>query len=96
LTFDLIKANLYGMFSIIPILIISFPIILSGKTVLTKFKKDLLIYYKDNGYLNPFWLVLLLINYIGIILHELIHGITWAKYTKDGFKSIRFGYFGNS
>jgi hypothetical protein len=28
---------------------------------------------------------------IGIILHELIHGITWAKYTKDGFKSIRFG-----
>jgi hypothetical protein len=30
---------------------------------------------------------------IGIILHELIHGITWAKYTKDGFKSIRFEYF---
>jgi hypothetical protein len=29
---------------------------------------------------------------IGIILHELIHGITWAKYTKDGFKSIRFEY----
>jgi hypothetical protein len=28
-----------------------------------------------------------------IILHELIHGITWAKYTKDGFKSIRFEYF---
>jgi hypothetical protein len=26
-------------------------------------------------------------------LHELIHGITWAKYTKDGFKSIRFEYF---
>jgi hypothetical protein len=25
------------------------------------------------------------------IMHELIHGITWAKYTKDGFKSIRFG-----
>jgi hypothetical protein len=49
------------MFSIIPILIIYLiPIILSGKTVLTKKNlKDLLIYYKDNGYLNPFWLVLL-------------------------------------
>jgi hypothetical protein len=60
LTFDLIKANLYGMFSIIPILIIYLiPIILSGKTVLTKKNlKDLLIYYKDNGYLT-FWLVLL-------------------------------------
>jgi hypothetical protein len=44
------------MFSIIPILIIYLiPIILSGKTVLTKKNlKDLLIYYKDNGYLNPF------------------------------------------
>jgi hypothetical protein len=45
-----------------------------------------LIYYKDNGYLNPFLVGLTLT--IGIILHELIHGITWAKYTKDGFKSI--------
>jgi hypothetical protein len=34
---------------------------------------------------------IVLIATIGIILHELIHGITWAKYTKDGFKSIRFG-----
>jgi len=28
---------------------------------------------------------------IGIIIHELIHGITWAKYTEQGFKSIKFG-----
>jgi hypothetical protein len=34
---------------------------------------------------------IVLIALTGIILHELIHGITWAKYTKDGFKSIRFG-----
>jgi hypothetical protein len=86
------------MFSIIPILIIYLiPIILSGKTVLTKKNlKDLLIYYKDNGYLNPFgWFYCTNALTIGIILHELIHGITWAKYTKDGFKSIRFEY-GNS
>jgi hypothetical protein len=80
------------MFSIIPILIIYLiPYYLSGKTVLTKKNlKDLLIYYKDNGYLNPGFIVLIKLT-IGIILHELIHGITWAKYTKDGFKSIRFG-----
>jgi hypothetical protein len=59
LTFDLIKANLYGMFSL-NFNHLSHSIILSGKTVLTKKNlKDLLIYYKDNGYLNPFWLVLL-------------------------------------
>lgn len=28
---------------------------------------------------------------IGIVLHELIHGITWALFAKKGFKSIRFG-----
>ncbi len=28
---------------------------------------------------------------LGIVLHELIHGITWAKFAKKGFKSIKFG-----
>lgn len=27
----------------------------------------------------------------GIVLHELVHGITWAIFCKKGFKSIRFG-----
>ncbi|BDD08061.1 hypothetical protein FUAX_04930 [Fulvitalea axinellae] len=28
---------------------------------------------------------------LGIIIHELIHGITWARFAKNGFKSIKFG-----
>ncbi len=28
---------------------------------------------------------------IGIVVHELIHGIIWAIYTKNGIKSIKFG-----
>jgi hypothetical protein len=28
---------------------------------------------------------------LGIIVHELIHGITWAKFADNGFKSIKFG-----
>ncbi len=28
---------------------------------------------------------------IGIILHELIHGITWSKFSSAGLKSIKFG-----
>jgi len=28
---------------------------------------------------------------VGIVFHELIHGISWAKFTKHGFKSITFG-----
>lgn len=28
---------------------------------------------------------------VGIVVHELIHGLTWAKFAKTGFKSISFG-----
>ncbi|NPE44858.1 MULTISPECIES: DUF3267 domain-containing protein [Sphingobacterium] len=28
---------------------------------------------------------------IGVAVHELIHGITWSCYTKNGFRSIKFG-----
>jgi len=27
----------------------------------------------------------------GVILHELLHGLTWAIFTKQGFKQIKFG-----
>jgi len=28
---------------------------------------------------------------IGIILHEILHGLTWAVFTKGGFRQIKFG-----
>ena len=28
---------------------------------------------------------------MGVFAHEFIHGITWALFTKDGFKSIKYG-----
>ena len=31
----------------------------------------------------------------GIILHELIHGITWSKFAKHGYKSIKYGIIWN-
>jgi hypothetical protein len=33
----------------------------------------------------------IIILLLGMIVHELIHGITWSLYTKNGFKSIKFG-----
>lgn len=37
-------------------------------------------------------LFLVVIAYLGgIIIHELIHGITWARYAPGGWKSISFG-----
>lgn len=34
------------------------------------------------------WLIAFL---VGIVVHELLHGITWAYYAKNGWKSISFG-----
>lgn len=41
--------------------------------------------------LLPKWWISLIIFIIGIVLHELIHGISWSFFTKNGFKSIKFG-----
>lgn len=35
--------------------------------------------------------IIMLIMIVGIVVHELIHGITWAMYCQNGWRSIRFG-----
>lgn len=36
--------------------------------------------------------VLLIVSMlVGIVVHELIHGLTWSFFTKDGWKSVEFG-----
>jgi hypothetical protein len=40
------------------------------------------------GYGMP---IIISVMIIGIVAHELIHGITWALFAKKGFKSIQFG-----
>lgn len=91
LTFDLMKANLYAIVAIIPVLILyGVPFFLLWRN---SFIKVALKSFIDNHNLG-IWgnaISILLVMTIGIIAHELIHGITWARYTKNGFKSITFG-----
>ena len=91
LTFDLMKANLYAIFAIIPVLILyGVPFFLLWRN---SFSKMALKSFIDNHNLG-IWgnaISILLVMTIGIVAHELIHGITWARYTKNGFKSITFG-----
>lgn len=37
------------------------------------------------------YIMLIVVLIVGTVVHELIHGLTWAKYAKSGFKSISFG-----
>ena len=39
--------------------------------------------------INPLWFAVIVI--VGLLVHELIHGIAWAIFAKNGFKSISFG-----
>jgi hypothetical protein len=55
------------------------------------------IIWSDRIKSGAFWEILdpsifFLISLVaGIALHEFIHGIFWSLYTKEGFKSIKFG-----
>jgi len=91
LTIDLLKANLYAIFAIIPILIIyGLPFYFLWRNTFSKIALKSFINEFSFGILGNFISILLVIT-VGTVLHELIHGITWAKYTENGFKSIRFG-----
>jgi len=91
LTIDLLKANLYAIFAIIPILIIyGLPFCFLWRNTFSKIALKSFINEFSFGILGNFISILLVIT-VGTVLHELIHGITWAKYTENGFKSIRFG-----
>ncbi len=74
------KANLYAFFLFFPIILIF-----------------LLPYALIWGYesfelgKNIFMHFMLPILILGIVVHEFLHGVTWAFYAKNGFKSIRFG-----
>ena len=37
------------------------------------------------------WGITFILAIIGIVVHELIHGLTWACFAKNGWKSISFG-----
>ena len=91
LTLDIMKANLYAIVAIIPVLILyGVPFVLLWRHTFTKVALKSLIDSYNLGIWGNMSVILLVIT-IGIITHELIHGITWAMFTKNGFKSIKVG-----
>jgi len=89
LTISLAWANIFGILIILPIgLIFGLPYYFLWEPQIS------IKEYLDNAGLQVFGLGILMffgIMLFGIVLHELIHGIVWAKYAKNGFKSIKFG-----
>ena len=89
LTIDLVWANVFGVLILIPIgLLFGLPFYFIWKPQL-----DIKQYLDSTGPLGAGlgFLLIFGILILGIVLHELIHGIIWAKFAKEGFKSIKFG-----
>jgi hypothetical protein len=88
---DLLKANKFGLKVLLITLLGSILLfyIIWHNSFLSKLKGLL----ETDGVLNFItgFLVLILVMGIGIVTHELIHGIFWAIFAKDGFRSIKFG-----
>ncbi len=82
-TISIGKANLYSLLMIIPmtaIYLVPYILIWDFHSFETGRKE----------FMNLF--IYILIG--GIIIHEFLHGITWAVFAKKGFRSIKFGLNG--
>jgi uncharacterized membrane protein YvlD (DUF360 family) len=89
LTIDLVWANVFGILILIPIVLIfglPYYLLWHPKMEIKDFMDNLLPQDAALGGLSVFGILIL-----GIIVHELIHGIVWSRFAKGGFRSIKFG-----
>ncbi len=89
LIIDIVKANIYAGLMLIPILIVfGMPYyMLWGADIDLKVIVDSIspkLLFSNGG-------IYFGVAMLGIVAHELIHGLTWLPFTKHGFKSIKFG-----
>lgn len=93
LTFDLAKLNLYGFIASTPITliyVIPFYLIWSQEFSIQGLKKmELKKELVEYAFGYSFSIVFIML--LGIVIHELIHGITFSFFIKTGFKAIKFG-----
>lgn len=89
LTVDLVWANIFAFLILIPIILIfGLPYYLIWSSNMS-FKNMI-----DSAVPQDIafgGIIIFSILILGIIVHELIHGIAWAKFADNGFKSIKFG-----
>jgi hypothetical protein len=92
LTINMVRANVFGFLIIIPVVIfygLPFYFIWREK-IINHNLKDVLANQLPNGMVAGLLTAVIVIA-LGIVIHELIHGIIFAKYAENGYKSIKFG-----
>ncbi len=86
-TVNIYWANVFAVLIILPILF------LFGLPYFFIWEEQILSSLKDGmdnaATIDVLWVFVWLIG--GIVVHELIHGLVWARFASKGFKSIKFG-----
>ena len=91
ITVTVAQANVRALAFILPILVLySLPYLLlwHGQFSWDNLK-EFAGAYRDNLVYYPFLTVAVIV--VGVVVHELLHGITWALFCKNGLRSISFG-----
>jgi len=92
-TISFVNANLYAILGIIPIaLIMGLPFYLIWNDSLTSGSFSLSTEAFARNYLWEGAPVILIALLVGIVVHELIHGITWFAVSGNSWKTIKFGF----
>ena len=82
LTIGIVKANVYAILMVLPLClftVIPFILVNRGK-----------LYFAGNPLITSVLFVITLV--VLVVVHELIHGLTWSIFAEDHFKSIEFGF----
>jgi hypothetical protein len=85
------KANMRALFFVLPTLLIyiaTYVLIWPEQFSLSSLK-SLVAVYKTWMVFSPFVLILVIV--FGAILHEMLHGYTWAFFCEHGLESIEYG-----
>ncbi len=92
LIINIVWANVFGILILIPIvLLFGLPYFMVWGNDFTIESLKVFINGLTPSLVAIYIALALLIMIIGIVIHELIHGVLWANYAKKGFKSIKFG-----
>ncbi|MCA6431340.1 MAG: DUF3267 domain-containing protein [Cytophagales bacterium] len=86
-TISFLKANLLGIFcGLLPVFVLgSIYYLVWGYSEINR-TNSIKIISGSWGYL-----ILLTIIALGVVFHELIHGLTWARFATNGVKSVKYG-----
>jgi len=91
-TISLAKANIYSALLLVPtviIYLIPFYLLWKEQLSLEAFNNLFAQFGVTTGLVTG--LLFIVVMAVGVVIHELIHGITWAIFAEKGFQSIKFG-----